>query len=763
MGSMFLNAGLVAGAALAVIPLILHLFFRPKPKRVVFPALRLIRERQKQSKKKLKVKNWLLLAARIGLIVLMALALARPRLWSRASLGDSSVPTAIALVFDTSPSMGYEERDRTRLDLARDHARKILERANPASRVFVVDSSEPIAPAGLSPAAARSRVDALEIRAYGRPLNAAVRQARRALEEVEQPRREVYVFTDLARTGWDLADPLVRSDATPAADATTKTAAPKAAAKAASSASPDEPTTYIIRVGTDEPRDTAITDAEVVGGAAFAGSTAIVRATVRATGPAATRTAEFYLDGVKRDHRSIDVPAGGEMVVQFETPRLESGLHQAEIRLAGEPDPLKMNDRRFLTLDVQPPSKVLVVADQSIDADFVVEALDPAALRNSPARPFLPDRITSAQLAGTLPTPIDQYATVFVLNVSRMPEQAWSRLRAYVRNGGGLVLALGDRVDRDDWNQRGASLLPAALGDVQDHSNEFFTFGQADASHPLFRRNARDLTAELARVPVYRYAKATPNPDVRTLLSYQNADPALLERIFPGARTGHVLLWTTALSRRPGNTPQERAANWTDFPLPTLGWAFFALMNETVPYLSGTSDRRVNYEAGEDVSLPIDIARRQETFTIQGPGTQPARVGQPAGAAGLLIPAPPLIGSWTVRSSPLAGERPLVLGFSVNPPRSESTLATLAEPERKTLFGGSDQFVLVDDPTKIEVVRDRIWIGRELFPFLMLLILVLITIENVLANTFYREAPSAPAVPSATRGGAASATSRTTA
>src|ERR1700761_2774186 len=112
-----LHAGLAAGAALAALPVILHLFMKQTPKRVVFPALQLIRERQKRSHKKLKVKNWLLLLARMGLGALRALARARPRLVSQTSLGDEEVPTAIGLVFDTSLSMGYKARpDRSLLD-----------------------------------------------------------------------------------------------------------------------------------------------------------------------------------------------------------------------------------------------------------------------------------------------------------------------------------------------------------------------------------------------------------------------------------------------------------------------------------------------------------------------------------------------------------------------------------------------------------------------------------------------------------------------
>src|SRR5258707_15321869 len=101
-----INAGLAAGATLAALPVILHLFMRQTPKHIIFPALRLIRERQKRSRKRLRVKNWLLLLARMALLALMALALARPTLNSETSIRDSDVPTALGLVFDTSLSMG---------------------------------------------------------------------------------------------------------------------------------------------------------------------------------------------------------------------------------------------------------------------------------------------------------------------------------------------------------------------------------------------------------------------------------------------------------------------------------------------------------------------------------------------------------------------------------------------------------------------------------------------------------------------------------
>src|SRR4051812_8714564 len=195
-----IHAGLAAGAALAALPVILHLFMKQTPKHVIFPALQLIRERQKRSQKKLKVKNWLLLLARMALVALMALALARPRLYSQTSLGDGEVPTAVGLVFDTSLSMGYKPRDKTLLDEAKERANDLLRRMPDSSQVFVVDSAEPGVPVPLSPTAARKRLAALVVRPANRPLNAALGQAYGAVAACDRPRHEVFVLTDLARS-----------------------------------------------------------------------------------------------------------------------------------------------------------------------------------------------------------------------------------------------------------------------------------------------------------------------------------------------------------------------------------------------------------------------------------------------------------------------------------------------------------------------------------------------------------------------------------
>jgi hypothetical protein len=720
MESIFINAGLAAGAGLAALPFILHLFFRQTPKRVIFPALQLIRERQKRSRKRLKVKNWLLLLARMALLVLMALALARPRLWSSTRLTAEDVPTALALVFDTSLSMEYKERDRTRLDEAKERARALLAKAHEASRVYVIDSSEPIAPVALSPTAARKRVDALVIRPVNRPLNAAVGVAYRAVSGAEQQRHEVYIFTDLARTAWDAGRP----------------------ADGLEAAKKDGPTlaTFVVRLAPKSLRDAAVVEAEPAIPFTSEGDEIPIRAVVRTTGQATNRVAEFLVDGEKRDQQLVQIPADGEVKVRFRTRKLNAGPHRVQIKLTGEPDPLERDDVRNLTLDVQPPLRVLVISDLPEDGDWLANALDPTELRGKAARPFPVDQVTTRQFRESFTTPLRDFAAIFLLNARELSEADWGRLNTYVREGGGLVLAPGNRVEPEPLNEAARGLLPATLGELKVPAEPVF-FGKADVAHPLFERNTSDLLSELSRFAVVKYRAATPIEGARSLLSYTNEDPALLERVFPGPRAGRVLLWTTSLSRRPGTTAAEREATWTEFP---LSWAFLAIMDATVPYVAGLSGRRLNYEAGEDVVLPVEPEQRHATYLIEGPGTKPEKLGETAGTGGgLLISAPPLIGDWKVIAT--SGGKTREYGFSVNVPRAETQLTPLSEADLATIFGGKERVTLVDDPSKLEkaVVQGRT--GRELFPWLMALILLVVTFENVLANTFYREHQAVPA------------------
>jgi hypothetical protein len=723
-----LHAGLAGGAALAALPVILHLFMKQTPKHVIFPALRLIRERQKRSRKKLRVKNWLLLLARMALVALMALALARPSLFSQSSLGDQEVPTALGLVFDTSLSMGYKEKDKTRLDEAKDRAYEILKKMPDTSQVFVVDSAEPGVPPPLTPASARKRIEGLQLRASNRTLNPAMGQVYTAVADSERPRHEVYVLTDLAQSAWDPNHP---------AEGLDKLKKVKTGVS-----------TYVLRLAPKDVRDVAVIEAEPSSSVATQGQTVEIRARVVSRGPATARMVEFFLDGVKKGEKRVEFTADGEAEARFVTPKLDPDvpIHQGYVRVSGAPDPLEFDDKRFFTFKVQPAVKVLAVSDLPLDAEFVADALDPNPTTLPPGTPrsFQVDRIKSEQFADRARNSLKDYACVFLLNVAELAEADWGHLGTYLREGGGVVIGLGHRCRPENYRGPTAAQVVPAAPESKVNPPEDMTFGKvADFNHPLFNRYSKELDSLLSKVPVYHYWSVKPSEGARTLMSYLDNAPVLIERTFKGSRTGRALLWTTPLSRRPD---RELEGAWNEFPSPFLGWSFFYLMNQTVSYMAGTSGERLNYESGEDVILPVDPTRRFKSYSVKNAeGKETESFSPQVTSDALVIVAPQPYGQWKVKAASEEPGKGETLGFSVNPPLSETRFVAMERANLDAVFGKA-KYALADDTASLEHVTAINRIGHEVFPWLMFLILALVTAENFLANRFYRENPRRTAV-----------------
>ena len=95
---------LIAGAALIGLPILLHLIMKQEPKRLPFPALRFLKQKQRTNQRKLRLRHFILLALRMLLIGLFCLAMFQPKVPSVFSdvgidlSGDQ--PVAAVLVID---------------------------------------------------------------------------------------------------------------------------------------------------------------------------------------------------------------------------------------------------------------------------------------------------------------------------------------------------------------------------------------------------------------------------------------------------------------------------------------------------------------------------------------------------------------------------------------------------------------------------------------------------------------------------------------
>src|SRR5262245_6775663 len=339
MGFSLLHAGLAAGAALAVIPVILHLVLKQKPKHEMFPALRLIRQRHRVNLRKVQIRHWLLLAMRMLLIALMAMALARPSIHGASFIPDQQAPVAAALVFDTSLSMEYRIQDRTRLEDAQAIAKGLHKEFPDGSEVLVLDSAEPTARFFPELSLAQQRIDSLRLRPRASSLNQAIIEACRGLGENERTRKEIYLFTDLT-TGC-----LSREGANEI-----KSALDSVKGGAA---------VYILNVGATEPKNVFISEASVSAEVLPANSDARVRATVQDVGQGEEVLLEFQLDDETRGSQQLALGKGQAGRVEFALPGLRPGIYRGKLILRNGGG-LKFDDERFLAIEVRPVTRVLI-------------------------------------------------------------------------------------------------------------------------------------------------------------------------------------------------------------------------------------------------------------------------------------------------------------------------------------------------------------------------------------------------------------------
>lgn len=127
----FLNSGILFLASAIVIPVLIYLFAKKRPKKIVFSSIKFIKQTQQQQKKRINIKNLLLLLIRILIILLIVLAISRPAMQSKQLFRNSDHPkTALAIIIDNSYSMNYLIDTQTELDKAKQIAIQINEVLN---------------------------------------------------------------------------------------------------------------------------------------------------------------------------------------------------------------------------------------------------------------------------------------------------------------------------------------------------------------------------------------------------------------------------------------------------------------------------------------------------------------------------------------------------------------------------------------------------------------------------------------------------------
>jgi hypothetical protein len=726
MGLSFLNWLLLGGAALVAVPILLHLLMRRKPVPHAFPAMRFLQSKAQETRRRIKLQHLLLLLVRAALIFLMALAVARPVLRGGGWLATGEGPVAVACVIDTAPRMLLREGNRTRLDVVSELAADLFAELPRESQIAVLDTNGSGAAFSPSRAAASSRIDRLTTASAVGGLPTAMADAARLLESALLPQRELYVFTDLSRGGWEQPIPPDWEGLHPSISL------------------------FFVDVSAKNPQNFALENLELSAEQIAVGSPVTVTVTARRVGPEATRSVAIELllasgEFLRRGEKPVVWREGEASLVQFELSGLEPGLHQGRVVIEGG-DPLGADDAIDFTIEVGPSPRVLVAAPEPIEttALFFTEAVAPLSLVRAGRSDFTVTRVPFTDLETEA---WDEFRGMVLLDPPAFRPGTWGLLRQWVSQGRGLVVWLGPQAGPPEEFNSPASeaVLGGQLKRVWRNADRSNYFAPTVFDHPVFaafRRVADGVPWQ--DFPVFRhweFQATAPDDQISAevglpaspLVSYRNGLPAVLEKPLG---QGRVIVVTTPVSQ-----PANDANVWNLLATGFEPWPFVMLANEMLRHAVASQDD-LNITSGEVASLRTG-RRDLPTVTVRTPlgDTFPAAVDQQRGAIAITATRQP--GSYGVQSGGDVGG--VVRGFSVSLPPAATDFRRLREAELTAALGPNHRLVTDVDSLVRDVARERV--GVELSGWLLLLAACLLAIDWVLANRFY--APRSGADPEA--------------
>ncbi len=719
----FLHVAFLGGALAVAVPIVLHLIMRQQPKHLEFPALRFIKLRESANRRQMRLRHWLLLALRCAVVGLLALALARPSVLSSGMLGDQESPAAVALVFDTNPRMQYRQQNKTRLEVAQETAAWLLPQLPAESDVAVIDSRSASPAFAVDLGAARQRIERLDAGSMAQPLAVALAAALKLVQESDKPRKEVYVFTDLARATWS-ADAM-RNVERQFQDLTGVGI-------------------YLIDVGAKDPANVGLGELRLSGQTLSKNSPLRIAGDLIHVGTEGERSVELYLvdretgQPNKRGQNPFVFRPGESQRASFTLLGLAPGIHQGYLKIAGE-DALPCDDTRWFTVEVRPPWRVLIAAPQDADrqseeyAFFLSEALAPREFRIENKEAFQCDVISTAELPKKS---LEGYAAVCLVDPGPLEPGVWQKLHSYVSAGGGLGVFLGrNAVPIDSFNAPVAQELLGGklVRQWRAGGRDAVTLAPENFDHPVLAR-FRGLEVAWEGLPVFRHWQLGNLADgAAVVLPFSDSRPALVER--PVGR-GRVLVMTTPLSD-PLSRPDMKAYEpWNAVPTGEEKWPFVMLANEMMFYLVGRGQDRLNYTAGDTAVVPLGSGDRFPIYSLTTPRGDQIRTPIDDKQNALVVTSTETPGNYRVQAG--GDEQGADLGFSVNLPGEVSQLDRVADEDLKAVFG-TTPFRLAHNRDEIDRSVSAGRVGQELYPYLMVLLVLVLAGEQVLSNRFYQD------------------------
>lgn len=706
MSLTFLVPLFLAGIAGIVVPIVVHLTRRQRKNVVHFPSLMFLEKIPYQEQRRRRIQHWFLLSLRALALILVATAFARPFL-DQTEIGGagSAGPREVVVLVDQSYSIEVGDQ----LNRAKQEAETIFDGLGPLDRASLVAFSRGASVVARSTSdriRLRGALDTLAVSSGATRYGPALKVAQTILEESNLVRGEVYVLSDFQRNGWT-GDEGVRL--------------PPGSSVIPIELSEETAIDNVMVTDVNLPR-------QIVAGRERITPTARV---VRVGGSAAISVrVGLEVDGQEIQSSDITLEPNAATAVAFQAFTLSQPHTRGTIRVPD--DVISADNAHHFVLSPGSSLDVLVAEGQNAARD--VSLYLRGALQISEDGRF---EVRSRRSSTIRPADLDGVSAVF-LNDVQLDGGSAERIRTFVQNGGGALIALGQD---SGWPASAADMLPGTIGPMEDRiQGRGGRLGFLDYEHPIFEVFAGPRSGDFTGARFYRARRLEPNDSAAVLARFDDGSVALAEMRIG---EGKLLVWTSSLD-----------AFWNDLALQPV---YLPFVHRLAEYLGGRAEAVPWFVTGQVVDLANSDALETAGLVSSeagglAEGLEQVALAPSGGSIALPANAGPRFlpleehGFYTVREPGSDPDRPFIM--AVNVELEESNL-TRVDPEELALQIEAPSGAPSTGPAfgqAVELQREDQERRQQLWRWLLLVALGLFVLETALSNWASRKTVGAAGV-----------------
>lgn len=558
----FLNPFFLFGLLAAAIPIVIHLINLHRPEKVSFSTLSFFNELRKSTIRRIRIKQYMLMALRALALLFLALALARPFLPpTLTGITSTDEPKAVAILIDNSASMSRIGSQGPLMDQAQKVAEHIIQNASSDDKFFInTTNGDKTVQSGLS-----NRGRALEVVSEISAVNAGnytrerFETAYEQLQDAPQSQAVMYVVSDAQETQFRN---LEEFNATADGGNTELKAV----------------TVQPIRLEQGKQQNIAVSSVSLNSQMISRGTSLSLAVEVENTGDAAVANqfVSMEVEGEPAGEYEVSLEAGETQEFLFQLVPEQVGNVTGRIILEG--DEVSYDNNYYFAIRI-PESRSILLVDNREDVSPLTSYLSPvleAAEETNTQVSFVKKQISEVD-----PSRWSAYDAIIFDGLIEIPDFWFEDLQRYVQDGNGVLFFPSEQGDIENYNRFFSLFNAGEFNNVLGEYGSFNAVGKTaepEAGHPVWdevfsKKEDEEIKVEPSSLYYYfRYQDASGSGTL-DILQAANGDPLLSEQQF-----GEGIFLVSTIGTDPG---------WSDFPVNPL----FAPMYYRTTLYASSSER----------------------------------------------------------------------------------------------------------------------------------------------------------------------------